>query len=553
MAYDAADNETVLLSPGPLGSSNASGETWIYGAGSWTLNPPSASPQPSARTQGAMAYDAKDGYVLLFGGTSARPHGPYLLNDTWKFQGGSWTLLHPAHNPGGRYDAVATYDAKDGYLLMVGGQGYSAAGLAWAWNGTDWAPVTSTGAVPPSVGYVDYRIAYDAADGYVVVTQAANESCVGVTGNCFRTWSFAGGTWADLTKTSSLPPPVISYSIAWDAADKVVVLFGGSVSGSLYNQTWEFAGGVWTRVGANPAPYPRYEPALTYDGGDGYLLLFGGFGPLAGNNPTYFGDTWSFSGGNWTLRIPTLAESLATVDVGITVQLVTRSSSPGGVPSFAYSGLPPGCRSLDLPGIGCRPTAPGNFTIAVNVSYPGGTASRATAELAVRASPSVAAFEASVVTFVVGNRTTLSVTMTGGTAPYSYTYLGLPAGCPGANVSTLGCTPALVGNYTVRVQSTDVFGESANASVTLHVTPAVLSPGQRGHPHGNGSAPSLLGLPTGLALVLILGVAVLVIGGAAVAARSVRRARLRHEGNQLIQSMRSLDGPDDPRDQIGPP
>jgi hypothetical protein len=346
---------------------------------------------------------------------------------------------------------------------------------------------------------------------------------------------------------------VISYSIAWDAADKVVVLFGGSVSGSLYNQTWEFAGGVWTRVGANPAPYPRYEPALTYDGGDGYLLLFGGFGPLAGNSPTYFGDTWSYSGGNWTLRIPTLAESLATVDVGITVQLVTRSSSPGGVPSFAYSGLPPGCRSLDLPGIGCRPTAPGNFTIAVNVSYPGGTASRATAELAVRATPSVAAFEASVVTFVVGNRTTLSVTMTGGTAPYSYTYLGLPAGCPGANVSTLGCTPALVGNYTVHVQSTDVFGESANASVTLHVTPAVLSPGQRGHPHGNGSAPSLLGLPTGLALVLILGVAVLVIGGAAVAARSVRRARLRHEGNQLIQSMRSLEGPDDPRDQIGPP
>ena len=548
MAYDAADNYTVLLSPGPLGSGNASGETWIYSADTWTLAPPSPNPQPSARTLAAMAYDAKDGYILLFGGTSARPHGPYLLNDTWKFQGGGWIRLYPAHNPGGRYDAVATYDAKDGYLLMVGGQGYSAVGLAWSWNGTDWAPVASTGAVPPGVGYVDFRIAYDVGDGYVVVTQAANETCAGVTGECLRTWSFVGGRWTDLTKTVSLPPPVRGYSLAWDASDSVVVLFGGYVSGSLYNQTWEFSAGNWSRSGAPPAPYPRYDAALAYDSGDGYLLLFGGFGPLAGNSPTYFGDTWSFQAGTWTLRIPSLAESLAAVDVGITVQLMTRSSSPGGAPTYSYSGLPPGCASHDLPGIGCRPTAPGNFTIAVQVSYPGGTASRASVGLEVRPIPAIAAFQASPATFVLGNGTTLSVTMTGGTGPYSFVYLGLPRGCVGANVSALPCTPNLPGNYTVDVQSVDVFGESSNASLLLHVTPAVIPPGQRGHPHGNSSAPSLFGLPTGLALVLVIGVAALVIGGAAVAARSVRRVRLRREGDELIQTMRSLDGPDEPPD-----
>ncbi|MCI4320439.1 MAG: hypothetical protein L3K23_10000 [Thermoplasmata archaeon] len=554
MAFDAVENETVLLSPGPLGSTNASGATWIYSGDSWTPTPPPPFPiaEPSARTQAAMAYDAKDGYILLYGGTSARPHGPLLFNDTWKFQGGSWSRLYPAHNPGGRYDAVATYDAKDGYLLMLGGQGYSAVGLAWAWNGTDWAQVASTGAVPPSVGYVDFRIAYDAVDGYVVITQAANETCAGVTGNCLRTWSFVGGTWTDLTKTTALPPPVIGYSLAWDAGDQVVVLFGGYVAGSLYNQTWEFSAGAWSQTGVNPAPYPRYQAALTYDAGDGYLLMFGGFGPNTGSGPTYFGDTWSFAAGAWTQRIPSLAESLASVDVGVTVNLLTVSGSPGGVPTYAYSGLPPGCASLDLPGLGCRPTAPGNYTIAVRVSYPGGTAAQASVELAVRPSPSIAAFEASVVTFALGNRTTLTVSVTGGTGPYSFAYLGLPPGCVGANVSSLPCTPVLKGNYTVQVQSTDVFGESSNASLLLHVTPAVVPPGQRGHPHGNGSAPSLLGLPTGLALVLVIGVATLVIGGAAVAARSVRRARLRREGEELIQTMRSLDGPDKPQDP-GPP
>ncbi|MCI4351012.1 MAG: kelch repeat-containing protein [Thermoplasmata archaeon] len=539
MVYDAADNETVLLSSGPVGSTTSTSETWVYKADNWSIVPtPTA---PSARTHAAMAYDAKDGYVLLFGGTSTG-RGPFYLNDTWTFQAGNWTHRAPRHDPGAQYGAAAAYDAKDGFVLLLIGQG-RAVGLAWAWNGTDWSPVTSHGSTPLGVGYVAFRIAYDPVAAYVVVTQAFNESCNGVVGNCFRTWSFVGGNWTDLTRPATLPPPLLQYALAWDAADQAVVMFGGQ-AGPLYNETWQFQAGVWSPVTASPAPYPRYDAAMTYDGGDGYLLLFGGFGPLSASAPTYFADTWSYNAGVWTVRIPSVAVSLASVDVGVPVHIATRSSSPTGVPTFAYTGLPLGCFSQNLPTLVCRPTAAGTYAVAVTVSYPGGTVSHAAVSLNVQPSPTIAAFQASVASLTIGNRTTLTANVAGGTAPFTFAYGGLPPGCAAANVSTLTCTPTAPGNYTIGVTATDRFGEAANASVKVVVLGLQLPPGHGNPKGGGGSGPGALGSPATVT-VLVVAVAAVVLGALALAARRVRRARLRREGDELIRTMRTLDGPDD--------
>jgi hypothetical protein len=92
-------------------------------------------------------------------------------------------------------------------------------------------------------------------------------------------------------------------SMAYDASDGVVVLFGGeNTTHSLFeSDTWEFYGGTWYNVSFGMAAFPsgRAGSPMTYDGWDGYLLLFGGY-----SGSTYNADTWSFVGGSWALEHP---------------------------------------------------------------------------------------------------------------------------------------------------------------------------------------------------------------------------------------------------------
>ncbi|MCI4350986.1 MAG: hypothetical protein L3K15_05685, partial [Thermoplasmata archaeon] len=62
-----------------------------------------------------MAYDARDKYVVLFGG-----FGASVFGDTWSFSAGIWTQLHPASHPSARYGAVMAFDAKDNYAVLYG-------------------------------------------------------------------------------------------------------------------------------------------------------------------------------------------------------------------------------------------------------------------------------------------------------------------------------------------------------------------------------------------------------------------------------------------------
>src|SRR2546428_13596664 len=63
-----------------------------------------------------MAYDAADGYVLLFGGVHSS-----VLGDTWEFHSGAWTQLSTSSSPPARWLASMVYDAADGYVLLFGG------------------------------------------------------------------------------------------------------------------------------------------------------------------------------------------------------------------------------------------------------------------------------------------------------------------------------------------------------------------------------------------------------------------------------------------------
>ena len=76
-----------------------------------------------ARTGGldeaVMTWDAKDGYVLLFGGARS---GTAASADTWSFIHGTWTNMTHSIAPPARYGGVLAYDAYAGYVVLFGGQ-----------------------------------------------------------------------------------------------------------------------------------------------------------------------------------------------------------------------------------------------------------------------------------------------------------------------------------------------------------------------------------------------------------------------------------------------
>jgi len=84
---------TVVLFGGyDQGSGTTFNDTWTFNGSTWTqVGPPSS---PSARTSPAMG--TMGDLVVLFGGADAA--GQYL-RDTWTFNGSDWTQVTVASHP----------------------------------------------------------------------------------------------------------------------------------------------------------------------------------------------------------------------------------------------------------------------------------------------------------------------------------------------------------------------------------------------------------------------------------------------------------------------
>jgi hypothetical protein len=293
MTYDAKDGYVLLFGGAPgngcaTAPSRQCNDTWKFQAGAWTNITPFVS--PPARYGGGMTYDAKDGYVVLFGGLEQSTY----LSDTWKFVGGVWTNISSTAStpPLPRNDLGMTYDAKDGYIVLFGGYcpqctgGH--AGDTWKFVGGSWTQL-SPSASPSARNSMS--MTYDAKDGYVVLF--GGDGCSQPTCGA-ETWTFSGGTWTQLSPGSA---PVYRYRAAmgFDAKDGYVVLFGGNtpLTSIQHDDTWEFVGGVWTNVTATAGAMPGQSyTTMTYDPAAKAIVMLGN---------VYYPFTWEFSKGSWML------------------------------------------------------------------------------------------------------------------------------------------------------------------------------------------------------------------------------------------------------------
>jgi hypothetical protein len=168
---------------------------------------------------------------MLFGGT-----GDDLAerNDTWEWDGSTWTERQVAGPPPARSQHAMAQDARRGEVVLFGGaDGVGERGDTWVWDGTAW-----------------------------------NEH-----------------------EVADPPPARRGHALVYDGARGRVVSFGGIDAGQVFrNDTWEWDGAAWIRREIANPPKPRGFHAMAYDGVRAWTVIFGG---NAGGIDLV--DTWLFS------------------------------------------------------------------------------------------------------------------------------------------------------------------------------------------------------------------------------------------------------------------
>jgi uncharacterized membrane protein len=174
MAYDSTRGKIVLFGGDGVGSVDL-GDTWEYDGLAWTHMAPANS--PSARFGAAMAYDPGLGRIVLFGG---RPAGQRAA-DTWEWDGTNWTQFTPTATPFARFWHTMAFDPQVGHVVVFGGDHIEPFGLGpindtWEWDGTSWTQ-DWTNATPSA--RAGHTMALD-ANGRVVLFGGSDEGNPGV-------------------------------------------------------------------------------------------------------------------------------------------------------------------------------------------------------------------------------------------------------------------------------------------------------------------------------------------------------------------------------------
>jgi hypothetical protein len=503
LAWDAADGYVLALAPDITGNYTSTitnlsepSQTWTFVGGTWTeLHPAHA---PSSRGFAAMTYDARDGYVLMFGGVPTygfcvpyevtnHPQDPFYncYNDTWSYVHGTWQNLTPSLSPPHLFDGTTgyqtgpelVYDASDGYALLYGENNSE----TWAYGHGHWTNLTATSGGPPGE---DGAMVYDDHGGYVLYFGGAPSGYGGLPfAGTTDTWEFAHGSWTNVSDPFAIQPAPRSFaSLAYDSATGRVVLFGGieqsgGTAMDLFD-AWTYSGssygtlGSWNEMSGSGGPTPRFAAQFVFDPVDNESVLVGGASVAAVTDTvTEYRDTWALAAPGWESAGPLLASARSSVDTGthVTISVIDLPFDALASGSFVYSGLPPGCLGENAPVLNCTPLVPGVYEVSVAFSSGLGGAN-ATLALTVNPDPQVQAVELSRSVSEPGVPVTIGASIAGGTGPFSFIYSSLP-GCAPVNAPSFACDPTATGTFPVRVTVSDALGLQATLTQNLAVVP----------------------------------------------------------------------------------
>ena len=491
MAYDAADGYVVAVAPG----TNAHfPTTWRYANGAWTnLTPYPVTPtnSPPSKFGPAMAYDAADREVILYGGEDLGTG--QFSSDTWAFSAGTWTNITPSASPPALFFPSLAPTFPGGPLVLFGGVDVTSTVTAGTWtflhgSWTSRAPAVS----PPARG-----AAASTWDGsqHAALLYGGD----GVSGWLDDTWRFdlMNDTWTPLCQPSCTGAVLAYPSMTFDPLDNKTLMVAGQSGEAFF-----FHAGSWAVQNTLPAPLPRWLAAMAYDGrsSDGYVLLYGGSGATGS-----FQDTWSFAP---ELNVSSPVANRTGLDATEQAVSLSANVTGGGAGTVleSWKNLPGGCPQLTGTSISCTPTQPGNYTVFNDANTSGGVplVSGGVVEIQVDPALTLAAVPTANRTYLtVGAPVELWANASGGTGTYIDRWHGVSSAACSGSLETVVCGFPAPGTYNVSLTVTDSNGESlSTAAVTLTVeaSPVVITPVA-------SPDPAEVGAPLALSAVVVGGAA----------------------------------------------
>ena len=126
----------------------------------------------------------------------------------------------------------------------------------------------------------------------IAITGAAALVACGVLGMvpaAVQASSAPAPTWTKQAPAAH-PTKRVSAAMAYDAATRTTVLFGGRTGGGApLRDTWTWDGSTWTKRAPATSPPARENAPMAYDAATGNVVMFAGYG-----GSDWLGDTWTW-------------------------------------------------------------------------------------------------------------------------------------------------------------------------------------------------------------------------------------------------------------------
>ncbi|HEV2520146.1 MAG TPA: PKD domain-containing protein [Thermoplasmata archaeon] len=385
---------------------------------------------------------------------------------------GWWNLTGlTSAQPGARTGASLTYDPDLHATVLFGG---AVRGVdrndTWSYSRGAWTQLAEPRAPSPRA---HAATAYDASDRLLLLFGGEGATVLG------DTWALRNGSWEPLNVTGG-PSARWAAMMASDTVDQTVLLFGGfGPSGTGLNDSWTFGGGIWRAVPAGSAPAPRGLGSLVDDPPDHGALLVGGANASGGRG---LNDTWRFGAGHWT---PIAANSALGRRAGASIAL-----DPVGSAVLLFGGYDPATstRYSDLwqytngswGAIVTPRTPPPRANASVDWDASGGYLLMIGGDNGSGAFSDTWAYASAEVGFATVDHRTTDVGWTvefegsasGGIAPYSYTWQSSLGAGPGPTPSSgWNATFRKPGLVAVSLLVTDLAGARSLAYLNVTVEP----------------------------------------------------------------------------------
>lgn len=235
LVYDPYLRKIVELGGGITGIPYS---TWGWDGRAWADLQPSTVPTTGIDVALVVLDPARQQLVALVPESQT-------VSSTWTFDGRAWTRAATAISPPPRRRAGIAYDPVSSKVVLYGGDGQGAAGAlddTWTWDGKTWTRLHPT--TTPGGGQA--QLVYDAASSQMILF-CQRQQAPGSRNYTVTTWSWTGSTWTQL-HPNTMPPAAGSPAMTYDAVGRELVLFETPVISPGPSQTWTYANGEWKQA-----------------------------------------------------------------------------------------------------------------------------------------------------------------------------------------------------------------------------------------------------------------------------------------------------------------